>query len=479
MADISLGTLITIQNSTMKLKHTSRPLFILTTVLASLLGSSPLTAAEGPWRLSEALGLANSFTLSGEHQSRFEHYDGTVQLGASENDKIAFIRTTLKAQYQKDGFTTQFEIQDARQQLADQNAGIRNIHASVLDILQANVGYKFGTTNTTEVTVGRFTQDWGNRTLVARNRFRNAINTFDGVSLTHKRANGAEFKFISTQPVRRTPRDRLSLLDNERETDKSSSALRYYGGFASFPNFLSSALPQGVPELKLEAYYLALREQDTSSLETANRQLDTFGFRLLSTPQASHWDINIESIFQSGARRGSSNPNDRTRLDHQAFYQRAELAYSFDVPSKLRAIIELNYASGDNDPLDRESGRFDSLFGVTAFEFGPVALYAPFNRSNLITPGLRLTATPWQGVSLMADYRHFWLAQKKDSWGRTGQRDSTGATDSYLGQHLEFRVRWTAAPGNIRVDAGFVLLDAENLVDTQTEFVYIGTKIDF
>ncbi|MFK7865414.1 MAG: alginate export family protein, partial [Pseudohongiellaceae bacterium] len=342
-----------------------------------------------------------------------------------------------------------------------------------------NVAYKFGASNTTEIKVGRFTQDWGSRTLVARNRFRNAINTFDGVSLTHRRANGSEFKLLSTQPVRRTPRDRLSLLDNERETDKSSSAQRYSGVFASFPRFLASALSEEAPELTLEAYYLALREKDTSTLQTANRQLDTFGFRLRSAPGPNRWDVNIESIFQSGARRGSSNPNDDIRLDHQAFYQRAELAYSFDVPSRLRAIFEFNYASGDEDPLDQESGRFDSLFGVTAFEFGPVALYAPFNRSNLITPGLRLTATPWRGISLMADYRHFWMAEEKDSWGRTGQRDSSGDTDSYLGQHLEFRLRWTALPGNIRVDAGFVFLDAENLVDTETEFVYIGTKIDF
>lgn len=455
----------------------SQPFVTLFSLL--LLLSSFTQAAEAPWRLSKALSLPEGFTLSGEQQSRFEHYDGTVQLGASNHDEIAFIRTTLKAEYQNSGFSTQFEIQDARQQLADRDAGIRNIHASVLDILQANVAYKFGTANTTELRVGRFTQDWGSRTLVARNRFRNAINTFDGVSITHTRADGSEFKFLSTQPVRRTPRDRLSLLDNDRETDKSGSAQRYHGVFAKLPDFLGTTLPDSTPELTLEAYYLALREKDTARLETANRQLDTFGFRLLSARGIKQWDINFESIFQTGSRRGSNNPTDRTKLDHSAFYQRAEIAYSFDMPSRLRAIFEFNYASGDESPIDNQSGRFDSLFGVTAFEFGPVALYAPFSRSNLVTPGIRFTAEPWRGINLMADYRHFWLAENKDSWGRTQQRDSSGNTDSYLGQHLELRVRWSAAPGNIRVDAGLVLLDAENLVDAQTEFVYLGTKIDF
>lgn len=448
-------------------------------LLTTLIPVTSLYAADGPWLLADALGLGDGFTLSGEHQARFEHYDGTVQLGASNNDKIMFLRTTLKAEFNKGGFSTQLEIQDARQQLADADAGIRNIHASVLDILQANIGYTFGTVNTNEIRVGRFTQDWGSRTLVARNRFRNAINTFEGISFVHKRANGNEFKFLSTQPVRRTPRDRFSLLDNDRQTDRSSSAQRYHGVFASIPSFLPEFLPDVLPDLELETYYLLLQEKDTSTLETANRRLHTFGFRVRSAPTLEGWDVNLESIFQSGERRASSNPLDTTDLDHRAFFQRAELAYSFDVPSKLRAIFEFNYASGDRDPLDQDSGRFDSLFGVTAFEFGPVALYAPFNRSNMISPGIRLTATPWRGVSLMADYRHFWLEERKDSWGRTGQRDPSGDTDSYLGQHLEFRVRWTAAPGNLRVDSGFVILNAENLVDTETEFFYIGTKIDF
>ncbi len=100
---------------------------------------NPLYATDGPWRLSDALGFSENFSLSGEHQARFEHYDGTVQLGVSNNDKILFLRTTLKAEYNNGGFSTQLEIQDAGQQLADKDADIRNIHASVIDILQASL----------------------------------------------------------------------------------------------------------------------------------------------------------------------------------------------------------------------------------------------------------------------------------------------------------------------------------------------------
>ncbi len=96
-------------------------------------------------------------------------------------------------------------------------------------------------------------------------------------------------------------------------------------------------------------------------------------------------------------------------------------------------MLEFDYASGDSDPLDQDSGRFDSLYGVTTFEFGPSEIYGVFSRSNLITPGIRVTANPRQNLNLMASYRHFWLAEDTDSWGRTKLQDSSGDTKSYLG----------------------------------------------
>ena len=365
---------------------------------------------------------------------------------------------------------------DSRQGQADRDTRLSTSQVSSLDLLQANVAYKFRSDNSSEVRVGRLTQDWGSRTLIARNRYRNTINTFDGISFSHKQANGNEFKFLSAQPVRRTPRDRLSLLDNDHRSDKSSEALRIHGVFANLPNLLPSVLNV---DLDLETYYIALKEKDTRKLQTSNRELHTFGFRARSQAKVNEWDLNWESIFQTGERRASSNPLDSVNLDHQAFYQRVELAYSFDTPSRLRAIFEFNYASGDESPLDSDSGRFDTILGVSAFEFGPVSLYAPISRSNIITPGIRLTATPWMNVALMADYRHFWLAEDKDSWGRTGQRDVTGKSGDYMGQHLELRVRWSVVPGNVRLDSGLILLDSKDLIDEQSTFFYIGTNIDF
>ena len=284
-----------------KITGSTKKFLVLST---TLLISNSLIAADGPWSLSDALGLDNGFTLSGEHQSRFEHYDGNVFVGASPNDGAFFLRTTLDAQYKQDGFSAQVEMMDARQGQADRDTRLTTSQVSTLDLLQANVAYKFGSDNSSEIRAGRFTQDWGSRTLIARNRYRNTINTFDGISFNHTQANGNEFKFLSAQPVRRTPRDRLSLLDNDHRGDKSSEALRIHGVFANLPNLLPSVLNI---DLDLETYYIALKEKDTRKLQTSNRELHTFGFRARSAASVNEWDINWESIFQTGKRRASSN----------------------------------------------------------------------------------------------------------------------------------------------------------------------------
>ncbi|MDD9894633.1 MAG: alginate export family protein, partial [Gammaproteobacteria bacterium] len=186
-------------------------------------------------------------------------------------------------------------------------------------------------------------------------------------------------------------------------------------------------------------------------------------------------EYELETIFQFGERRASRAASDVIDLDHRAFFQYAMLGYSFDVPSNLRIQFEMDYASGDNNPYDQDNERFDSLFGPTTFEFGVVSLYDPFNRSNLFTPGIRVFADLRDDVSLMTSYRHFWLADPQDSWCRTGLRDRSGESGRYLGQHLQIRLRWDLIPGNLRIEAGGIYLDAENLSNKNPKFFYTGS----
>jgi hypothetical protein len=48
-----------------------------------------------------------------------------------------------------------------------------------------------------------------------------------------------------------------------------------------------------------------------------------------------------------------------------------------------------------------------------------------------------------------------------------------------LGQHLESRIRWDIVPGNARIEGGLILLNAKNLSDNNSEFVYAGVELTF
>ncbi len=449
------------------------PRSILSCFLGVLLISNAafVIAAEGPYRISNSMGLGDGFSLGLIQRTRFENIADNVQSGASANDQVLALRTILNAQYNNDGFTAQIEFADIRQELADRDSILKGRTVNARDFLQANIGYRFGSAGNTWVRVGRFTEDWGSRRLMARNRYRNAINAFDGVVVHHDGPDGIHTRFMATEIVRRLPGDFTNLLDNKYQADESSEAQRFFGFHTTLPNLFD--------RFTTEFFYYSLREKDTSDVRTRNRDFDSIGFRLRKGPSAGEIEYEIETIYQFGERRASSSASDITDLDHRAFFQYAMLGYSFDNPLNLRIQFEMDYASGDNNPYDQDNERFDSLFGPTTFEFGVVSLYDPFNRSNIFTPGIRLFADLRDDLSLMTSYRHFWLADPQDTWGRTGLRDRTGESGRYLGQHLQLRLRWDVIPGNLRIETGGIYLDATNLSDKNPKFFYIGSTFTF
>lgn len=456
-----------ITGSPMQIKNTLTALL----ALPLLLSLNTSIAADGPWRLNDALGLKNGFSLSGSHRTRLEVVSDSVRSGTSINDELLTFLTTLNAEYANEGLHVNVELLDARQALADSDSIFGTDSLNALDLLQANVEYRFGAADNSSVKIGRITEDWGSRRLLARHRYGNTINAFDGIEFRQRGAAGNELRVLASQPVNKLPSDRVSLRDNKRERDKSSSAKKFYGVYLT--------LPELVDYFSTDFFFYSLQEADSKNNATRNRHLNSYGFRLQKAPAAGKFFFEVESVIQTGHQRASTAITDTRDLDHQAYFNYLMFGYSFDVPSQLRILFEYDYASGDSDPLDGDSERFDSLFGVTSFEFGRTGIYGVFNRSNLRTPGIRITSNPSKAVDLMFAYRAFWLAEAKDSWGRTGRRDKTGNSGTYVGQHLEGRVRWNILPGSVRLEAGAVLLDAKNLADKNSLFSYAAATFTF
>ncbi len=445
----------------------------------TLLAAPPsVFGAESPWRLREALSPPAGFSFGLIHSSRFETVNGNPRAGSSPDDSMIVQRTIFDSRYRRGGFEAQLELYDSRQQLADDDAFVANSAINALEVLQATL--RFDLSREGSLRMGRLTTDWGSRRFLARNRFRNAINNFEGFEWVRPLASGATLRLLGAQAVRRLPADRPGLLDNERVPDESSSAQRFYGANLSLPPG-ERASQYGSAPFNTDLYYFQLREKDTPGVATRGRRLHNFAARLRRPPASGQFDFELESMLQFGDSRADTATDSRPPLDHRAMFHYAAVGYSF--PNSLRVVLEFDYASGDKDPFDGENGRFDSLYGVSTFEFGVVGMYQPFSRANLATPGIRLFANPRSDLNVMAAYRHFWLAQERDSWGRTRQRDITGESGGYLGQHLEYRIRWDVVPGNVRIDTGAIFFNGEGLGERagggKARYGYLGAVLTF
>ncbi|MGR8948239.1 MAG: alginate export family protein, partial [Gammaproteobacteria bacterium] len=413
-----------------------------------------------PWRLSKALNTPEWLSLSGTFRTRIENMDDRFRVGRSGSDQAVVTRLTFKTELKFGQLVLGGELIDSRAFFNDKGSNISTGSVNSAELLQ---GYLRWTTNdfisaesTSTLTAGRMTLDVGSRRLVARNRYRNTINTFTGLDWRWQAASGREFRAVYLLPVQRLPGDRASLLDNDSEFDDESSNVSFWGLFYKMPASQRDAL---------ELFVFGLNEHDSNRRPTRNREITTAGFRLFRNAALSRFDYVIESAIQFGESRTSTALNNTTDLDHLAHFHHAEIGYSFNYVWQPQLLFQYDYASGDDSPLDGDNNRFDTLFGARRFEWGPTGIYGPFARANLNTPGLRLKLKPANTLSSFIAYRGYWLASDKDAWTTAGVRDPSGSTDGFLGHQVEVRVRYNPAPNNVQLEFGVAHLFAGDFIE--------------
>ena len=291
-----------------------------------------------------------------------------------------------------------------------------------------------------EVVAGRQTINLGSRRLVARNVFRNTLNSFTGVKLRVIDYGNWQFTGFVTAPVNRLPTSSAALLNNEQVFDRENTNTWFSGGFLELYD-----LGWGINN---EVYLYHLAEgNSTTGAPTRSRQYFTPGTRFFIKPAKAAIDFQLETIGQFGTVQTSTTPNS-PNLNHTAWYQHVDFGYTIDMPWSPRLAFEYDYASGDHNPNDKKDQRFDTLYGARRFDFGPTGIYGAFSRANINTPGLRLNVAPRSDVLATLSYRAFWLAAAKDCWGGatcTGTslilQDKTGRSGNNLGQQLELSAR--------------------------------------
>ncbi len=435
-----------------------------------------------PWRLHAAFGGPSWLTVSGEQRSRLESLDNQFRGAANGNrvyadhDDVFAMRTALKFDMSGETLGGVLEILDARQFGLQADSYVDTTMVNAADVLQAFGSMQLGELGNGrhELRAGRQAVDLGSRRLVARNAFRNSINSFTGADWIWNGESSSvrAFWFV---PVDRLPSDSSSLRNNEWELDSQDADTQFAGAYHAHK--LSEAT-------SLDTYVFWLGE---NAADSRMRDLLTFGFRLCDnygnyqpTKREGAWFYEMEAAGQQGESKtniGAATPIS----DHQAWFAHVSLGYAFDAPWKPAVQVAYDHATGDSRSNDGKNGRFDTLFGARRFEYGPTGIYGAIARANLVSPELRLLLQPVAEVQCMMAWRGAWLAEERDAWtasGPTPLRDPTGASGTHVGDQIEGRVRWDVIPKSFDVEVGFaVLFDGsfqEQASGGQSDDVYYG-----
>lgn len=385
--------------------------------------------------LKTALRLPDWVDLGLENRTRFESYDhpwrANQAIGNGRTDAQLPLRSRLRFGLGGNGpLRFLFEGQDARSHLNNDPGDFRDTTTvDKFDILQLfgslTLKNTLGSGLRTDFHFGRWTSDFGRRRLIARSNFRNASSAFDGFHWQIGREKLWRLRAFVAEPV---VRDEVRL---DRESDKSIFWGTYFES-------------RHVPWFQIDAYYLGLNDRRVANAAN-HRTYSTFGGRLYKDPKPGELDYEIETAWQTGTRGVT---------DHFAYLQHFELGYMFNYPWTPRVVFQYEYASGDRQPGDNQDGSFDTLFGARNFEYHRTSIWGPFSRTNLNSPGWRVTVVPASGWMLEVKHRVWFLAQSKDFFGSSGLRDPTGQAGTSLGQDVELRAQWEVS-SNLDFDVGY------------------------
>ena len=393
--------------------------------------------------------------LGFQHRSRIENFNNFYRVPSLPSDGGYFSRHWfyLGVRDVLDPFRFTLELEDSRREGFDFPPSARQDNHT--DFLQAYAELYFENGpagQPVSFQAGRFTIDAVDRRLIARNRFRNSANTFDGVRL---RVGDDKSRWVANFFATRPVEPREGSFD-----DRSREERTFYGAYGTFRTHS--------PSLVIEPYYFYLDDERNPVIE---RQLHTAGVHAYGLLGDGSYDYDLTASFQWGDLKG---------LDHFATFFHAELGRTFDHPWSPRVSAWLNYGSGDDDPNDQDSGRFTELFGAP---FGLFGFTRYFTASNSINPVLSLSFKPVKDVKVEFYLRSYSLASDTDAWVRGGRRDPSGGSGRHIGEELDFRLRWQATD-RLLINTGVAHFMPGSFVDetgpSETSTLgYLQARFDF
>lgn len=447
--------------------------------LAAIGGSRLAVAQESPTGpASDETSEPAAIAFDGSYRLRYESLNNSYRSGAG-SDQLAVSRLLAHLRYTGDHWLAGAELQDSRAWGGGSATPLGTDDINALTPLQYYLGWRGSWLGgDLQVHAGRLTADLGSRRLLARNRFRNTLNNFEGVDIRWQPAGerASHWRSFWYNPVQRSPGDRTALTDNRDGVDRALRSTRFWGLYRESET--------------VALYALQLHESDQRNIATRDRELTTLGFLLDRAAAANSWGYELEAAWQFGHSR-SGSAAEASLLDHRAGFAHADWRYQFSDALQSQLMLQLDYASGDRSASDGENNRFDTLYGARRFDFGPTGIYGAFARGNILSPGVRWqfqTASLIKGVKLQGflGYHAIWLASMDDSHASAGI--AAGSNERFLGNQIEGRVQipvgqqWQTEFGLALLDKGdaYVADSADSAGDTTpTSYVYSQMTFSF
>ncbi len=354
---------------------------------------------------------------------RYELRENDYRTPTLLSDDAFFTRTLVYMGIQEviDPVRFAVEFQDSQRAITDRAVVPTDINTT--DLLQAHVDLHFDDVISGQpvtAMLGRMTFDAVDRRLIARNRFRNVINSFDGVRLRFGAEKGPwEVDAFALRPVMR----------DTDGFDRSSNNSLLFG--------MTGYWRRGSPGIQVEPFWLLTDRTPGPGVSLSQNQ-HTFGVHTFGQWANSHWDYDLSVVGQLGLRGKDSVA---------AWAVHGEVGYTWDTSWKPRLGLWVNAASGDQEPGDGTTQSFDPLYGAT-FAFYGYTGYFIWN--NLINPSVRLSVQPTKRIRAELIYRTIWLESSRDSWLRGLRSDPSGQDGDFVGQEVDMRIsygffRWLEA----------------------------------
>lgn len=391
------------------------------------------------------------------HRTRLELRDDYYLRSAPENDDEQFL---LRSQVYLgihdiiDPLRFVLEFEDSRQFMSDYPEDTRDVDEN--DLIQAYGELYFkdalGDGYPLSIRAGRMTLDLIDRKLIAYNNWRNTTDAYDGfrIQLGDDRSLW-HLDFFAAMLVE----------IRQRHFDRPDEERWFYGLVGTWRGWADTLI--------LQPYYIAL-DQDMKNPASNDRTIHTLGLHGFGLLGKSGFDYDFDTAFQFG---------EDGRRDHRAFAAYGELGYTFTHPWKPRLSFATSYASGDRDPNDGVSERFDRLRNPRH----PPSATDLFRWENTISPKLRLAFQPTKQLRIDGGYGANWLASDNDAWPIPGRRDATGRSGDFVGHDLDVRARYQLNE-NTELEAGYAYFIPGDFVENtgpadDSDFLYFTVTLHF